>query len=158
MNIEVNQILLQLLNFGILVVALGALVFKPIQKILDSRSTKIAEGMAAAEKSLKEAAAVEEKKAAELSKAAKKAAAIVAEAKEESKKAGLELIESAKAASARELEKQKLAFMEDLHKEELELKKRLTGLVVETTRRTLADSLKPADLKAITAKEIARLK
>lgn len=158
MNIEVNQILLQLLNFGILVVILGKLVFKPVLKILDARSAKIAEGMAAAEKSLKEAAAVEEKKTAELSKATKKAAAMIAEAKEESKKAGLELIEAAKEASARELEKQKLAFMADLHKEELELKVRLTGLVVETTRVTLADSLKPADLKAITAKEIAKLK
>ncbi len=158
MNIEVNQILLQLLNFGILVAILGKLVFKPVQKILDSRSAKIAEGMAAAEKSLKEAAAVEEKKTAELAKAAKKAAAIVTEAKEESKKAGIELIEAAKAASARELEKQKQAFMEDLHKEELELKKRLATLVVETTKATLADSLKPADLKAITAKEIAKLK
>lgn len=158
MDIEIKQILLQLLNFGILVVVLGKFLFKPILNILDARSKKIADGMAAAEKSLKATAELEKKQTEKLAEASKKAAAILSEAKAESKKLGAALIEEAKAASARELEKQKELFHKELASEEAALKGRIATLVVETTKAVLKDTLKPEELKSITAKEIAKLK
>lgn len=158
MEIEIKQVLLQILNFGILAVVLGKFMFKPILKILDSRSKKIAEGQLAAEQSLKAMADLESKQAAKLAEASKKAAQILAAAKAESAKLGSELIKEAKEAGAKEIEKQKEAFRKELEHEEGELKKRLAKLVVETTKTVLEGALKPADLKAITSKEIAKLK
>jgi len=158
MDIEIKQVLLQLLNFGILVVVLGKFMFQPILKILDTRSKKIADGMAAAEKSIKEAAELEKKQAEKMAEASKKAAGIIAEAKAESKKLGSQLIEEAKVASARELEKQKELFHKELAAEESALKGRIASLVVETTKAVLKDTLKPEELKSITAKEITKLK
>jgi len=158
MEIDIKQVLLQLLNFGILVVLFTKFMFQPILKILDARSKKIQDGQLAAEKSLKEAAGAEKKQAERLAEASKKAAAIIAEAKAESKKLGVELIAEAKNVAASELLKQKEAFQKELENEELKLKGRIAELVVETTKTVLSDSLKPADLKSITAKEIAKLK
>lgn len=158
MEIDIKQVLLQLLNFGILVVLFSKFMFKPIVKILDARSKKIADGQLAAEKSLKLAAEAEKKQAEKLQEASKKASAIIAEAKAESKKLGSELIAEAKSVAAVELVKQKDAFNKELETLELGMKKRLATLVVETTKTVLADSLKPADLKDITSHEIAKLK
>lgn len=158
MEIDIKQVLLQLLNFGILVVLFTKFMFQPILKILDARSKKIADGQLAAEKSLKEATLAEKKQAERLAEASKKAAAIIAEAKAESKKLGADLIQEAKSVAAVELGKQKEAFQKELENEESKLKGRIAELVVSTTKAVLADSLKPEDLKNITAKEISKLK
>lgn len=158
MEIDIKQVLLQLLNFGILVALFTRFAFKPILKILDARSKKIVDGQAAAEKSLKATAELEKKQADRLAQASKQAAGIIAEAKVESKKLGVELINEAKNVASVELTKQKEAFQKELEAQELALKKRLAILVVETTKTVLADSLKASDLKTITAKELAKLK
>lgn len=158
MEIDIKQVLLQLLNFGILVVLFSKFMFKPIIKILDSRSKKILDGQLAAEKSLKETALLEKRQAEKLADASQKAATIITEAKVESKKLGVELIQEAKSVAAVELGKQKEAFQKELENEELKLKKRIADLVVETTKTVLASTLKPANLKEITAKEISKLK
>lgn len=158
MEIEVKQILLQLLNFGILAAVLGKFLFKPVLKLLDARSQKIADGMAAAESNLKLAAQLEKKQADKLAEATKKAAAILALAKAESKKLGEDLIAQAKSAATSELAKQKLAFQKELAGEESALKQRLSALVVETTKSVLSSSLSASELKSITTKELAKLK
>lgn len=158
MEIDIKQVLLQLLNFGILVVLFGKFMFKPILKILDARAKKISDGQAAAEKSLKLAAEQEKKQSEKLAEASKKAAAIIAEAKAESKKLGVELIAEAKSVAAVELAKQKVAFNKELENVETQMKNRIADLVIETTKTVLSGSLKPADLKTITSSEIAKLK
>jgi F-type H+-transporting ATPase subunit b len=158
MEIDIKQVLLQLLNFGVLVFLFTKFMFQPILKILDARSKKIQDGMTAAEKSLKAAAETEKKQTERLAEASKKAAGIIAEAKAESKKLGVEMIQEAKNVAAIELAKQKEAFQKELESEELKLKGRIADLVVTTTKTVLADALKPADLKTITAKEISKLK
>lgn len=158
MQIELTQILLQILNFGILFFVLAKFLFKPILKILDARADRVAEAAAAAEESLKVQAELEEKKAAKLAEATKKAAAVLAEAREEGKKLTAEMIAEAKQASAKEIDKQQAAFLDSLHAEEQALKRRVTDLVVETTKTVLTGSLAAADVKAITKKELTKLK
>lgn len=158
MEIDIKQVLLQLLNFGILVVLFSKFMFNPIIKILDTRAKKISDGQAAAEKSLKLAADQEKKQSEKLAEASKKAAAIIAEAKAESKKLGVDLITEAKSIAAAELLKQKDTFNKELASLETQMKNRIAALVVETTKSVLSDSLRPSDLKTITASEIAKLK
>ncbi len=158
MEIQLTQILLQALNFGILFFVLAKLLFKPILKILDNRSDKITEGLAAAEKSLKEAAKLEEKKAVEMAKVQQKAAELISAAKKEAKESGAALIEQAKAEAAKAADKQHAIFMAQLKDEETALKARVADLVVVTTRQLLRDSLGSKELSALNKKAIAKLK
>lgn len=158
MEIEITQILLQALNFGILFVLLSKLLFKPILKILDSRSDKIAAGLAAAEKSLKEAEKLEEKKAAELAKIEQRAAVLIADAKKEAKEAGNQLVEQARTEAAKATAKQESIFLARLKDEEAALKGRVAELVVATTERVLGEALSTKELNAVTKKAIAKLK
>lgn len=158
MEIEVKQIIFQLINFGILFFVLSKFIFRPILDILDKRSERIAEGMAAAEKSLQEQAKLEEKKAAELARAEKKASALIAAARLESKKMGEELIAAAKAESQKAVAKQEAEFVEKLSNLEAAMQSRMADLVVETTKKALSDSLSTSALKDITASLAKKLK
>lgn len=158
MEIELKQILLQLLNFGVLLALLTKFLYKPILKLLDARSQKIADGQAAAEASLKEAAKMEERRAKQLSESTQKAASIIAQAKAESKKMGAQIVEEARTAAIAEVAKLKANFATELEAQEAQLKTRLAKLVVETTKVVLKDSLKASELKTITTRQIAKLK
>lgn len=158
MEIEVKQILFQLLNFGILFFVLVKFLFRPILDILEARSNRIAEGLAAAEHNLKEAEKLEAKKAEEMTKAEKKASAIIAAAREESKKMGEELLKEAKTEAVKIREKDEAEFVARLNAIESEMKSRMADLVVTTTKKVLADSLSATSIKEIAAKEIKKLK
>lgn len=158
MEIELNQIIFQALNFGILLFVLTKFLYKPILKILDDRSDRIDKGLKAAEKSLAEAAMLEEKKAEAIKKAEKKAAEIISSAREESKKLGAELIAAAKIESEKVVSKHEAEFMERAHNLEKEMQKRVSDLVVATTKKALADSLSDREIKAINSKLTKALK
>lgn len=158
MEIEVTQILLQILNFGVLAIVLAKFLFKPILDILDARRSKIDSGLKAAEKSLRDQEAMQEKLAAELKKADQKAAKILAEARDEGKKLSAQLLAEARAEAAKQLDKQKASFMASLAEEEKALKGRVADLVVETTTKVLGNALKSADLKKITKQALTDLK
>lgn len=158
MQIELNQILFQALNFGILLFVLTKFLFKPILKILDDRSDRIEKGLKAAEKSIAAQEKLEEKKAAELAAAEKKANALIAAAKAESKKMGAELLAAAKEESARVIAKQEAEFVERAHTLEKEMQSRLASLVVTTTKQALSDTLSAAEINSINAKITKSLK
>lgn len=83
-GIDAKLIIIQLINFGILMVALGYFLYKPILRLLDERAEKIAQGLKDAESAAAaKAEAADEKKAviaaaqaeaAEVAKRAKAAA------------------------------------------------------------------------------------
>lgn len=158
MEIEVKQILFQMLNFGILFFVLVKFLFRPILDILEARSTRIAEGLAAAEHNLQETEKLEAKKAEEMAKAEKKATAIIAAAREESKKMSEDLLREAKAEAAKMRVKEEAEFVAKLSAIEGEMKSRMADLVVTTTKKVLSDSLSAGSIKEIAAKEIKKLK
>jgi F-type H+-transporting ATPase subunit b len=158
MEIEIKQILLQILNFGILFFVLVKFLFRPILKILDTRSQRIAEGLALAEKNRQAQEEIEKKSNEVMKKAEKKASMIVDEARRESKELGKQMIEQAKVEAQKTVDKQQAAFMERMHDEENQFKARVADLVSTTTQKVLADSLTASDIKAITKKEISKLK
>ena len=158
MDIQVTQILLQIVNFGIIFFILAKLLFKPILKILDARANKIADAMTAAEKSLKELENIEARKSKEMAEAEKKATALVAEARTEAKKAGADLLEVAKADTAKLMASQQAAFSAELEREEKALEGKVAELVVATTKKVLADTLSVKDMETITKKAMGKLK
>lgn len=83
MQIEVTAILLQMLNFGIVLGALAFLLLKPVRRILDERAERVAQAQKAAEETIKEKAAIDELKDKALKEARAKAKEMAAEAREE---------------------------------------------------------------------------
>jgi len=105
MEIHVTAILLQMLNFGIVVGLLTFLLFKPVRKILDERSRKVAEGQKAAEEALQEKARISEHVDAMKKDAQKEAKHIIADARTDAQSRKAELLKEVKAEVASEREK-----------------------------------------------------
>lgn len=72
-GIDWKLLIAQLVNFGVLFVALTWLLYKPVMKTLDERRAKIAQGVEDAERAA-EAAAVADEKASEVVKGAEQEA------------------------------------------------------------------------------------
>ena len=158
MEIDIKQILLQILNFGVLFFILAKFLFRPILDVLDKRAAKIEEGLALAESNKKAQEQIEVKSKAILDKAEQKGVHLIEEARRESKELGKQLVEQAKVESEKVILKQQAAFMEHMQDEERQFKSRVADLVVTTTQKVLTDSLTAQEVKQITKKEIAKLK
>ncbi len=80
-GIELELIIAQIINFGILAVALSYFLYKPLLAMLQKREEKIAQGMQDAEDAAKAKASADEEKKAILSSAHKDAEEVGAKAK-----------------------------------------------------------------------------
>ncbi|MFT7507773.1 MAG: F-type H+-transporting ATPase subunit b [Acidimicrobiales bacterium] len=80
-GIDVKLIIIQILNFGILLGLLGYFLYKPILAMLATREEKIAQGMKDAEDAAKAKASADEEKKGILSSAHKDAEEVGAKAK-----------------------------------------------------------------------------
>lgn len=69
-KIGINPVSLiaQIINFGLLLFILSKLLYKPVLRLFDERAKKIAQGLKAAEDSLKEKEKIEEMKKEEMKK------------------------------------------------------------------------------------------
>lgn len=80
-GIDWRLLLVNAVNFGLLLAGLTYFLYKPILRMLEERRTKIAAGVAAAEAAERELANIEQSKAKTLTKAGKEADQIVAAAR-----------------------------------------------------------------------------
>ncbi len=158
MQINLTQVLLQALNFGLLVAVLTKFLYKPILNILKQREDKINEGLKAADNHLKAEAELEKKTKAEIARARREAAAIIKTATADAKKQAATLIASAKEEAKLEQQKslEKLAL--EFNQKEKSLDKKLGSLVVAATEKLLSDSLTQKDIERITKSAVTKLK
>jgi F-type H+-transporting ATPase subunit b len=80
-GIDAKLIIIQLINFGILMVALGYFLYKPILRLLDERAEKIAQGLKDAESAAAAKAEAADEKKAVLAAAQAEAAEVAKRAK-----------------------------------------------------------------------------
>lgn len=121
MEIQVGAILLQMINFGMVVGAVTVLLIKPVRRILDERSRKVEEGIKASESAIAKEANLDKKaKDIEL-KAQEKAKTILDEAREDAKERQATLLKEAKkqaeaikAKAQADAVKEKQAILSDL--------------------------------------------
>lgn len=123
MDIQFPQILFQLINFSVVVGGVVYLLYKPIQKILDERMNKIAEGQKAAQKSIEEKDKLEELKIKAEKEVSKESADVVAQAKKKAEKQAQEILSQAKKDASLVLEKLKKDLEND-RKSQLEKDKK----------------------------------
>src|SRR3989344_2699210 len=140
MNINIIQVIFQIVNFTILLFLLRKYLYRPILKILESRSKKIHDGLEAAEKSIEEREKLEREKRKILLEAEKSAAEILEGARLRAQKFEKTLSEKAD---------------EEMQKK---LQKRFSQAVVATTESLLKDALDPKQQRAILGKQIQQLK
>ena len=158
MEINIWQVLFQAVNFGVILFVLNKVLYKPVMKMLDDRAKKINEGMAAAEKNLKEAGEIEKLKKAEVAKARKEAAAILRQAEVEAKKAADSILEASKKKAKDEAER----IVKNAESEVVAAKKAMEGQAVELAlamaKKALTESLTTAEAEKITKGMLKELK
>lgn len=157
MQINFLQVLLQIVNFAILVGVLTKFLYKPILKILESRAQKIQEGLEAAEKSLEEKARTEEARTKVLSEAEKEAADILDKARLEAKSAAKDIVAAARVEAQEAVAKEYQIVETKLKEEELKIRRNLADIVAKTTSTILQGALSDSAQRQIIKSQISKL-
>lgn len=157
-GINGKLLLVQFINFAILVAVVWKLVLPRITKLMDERKRSIEEQLKAAEEARQEVAASREQREADRLKAEEDAAAVLKEAKEAGERTRVELTNAAKrdADAIRQRADEQLAIERTKLREELRAE--VATLTVETARKVLTDVVKPTDRKRMVNAASAYLK
>ena len=102
MDIRLDQILFQLINFGVVFGALVYFLYKPVTKMLDERAQKVAAAEKAADETMRERSEAEAVKAKTKTLAEKEASKFLEAAKEQASALKKELSAQAKAEAKTE--------------------------------------------------------
>lgn len=144
MEIKLAQVLFQIINFAIVFYVLNRFVYKPVMKMLDQRSSKVKDGLEAAEKNLKIQEQLEEtQKTAEVT-ARQDAQQVISEAKKEAKQLIKDAEEKAKAEAKKIMAKEREAFEAEIAQQKVDFKKQASEIISQATEAVLRGSL---DLK-----------
>lgn len=158
MEINLGQILLQMVNFGILVFILTKFLYGPVLKILQQRAEKVAAGMKAAEQNITEREALEERKREELLAAEKEAAKVLEAATEKAKRLGKDIVEEARKEAQEVAKREQQQFEARLLEQEKQLKQKISELVISTTEAVLVNGLSDKDRQEIVNRQIGKIK
>lgn len=99
-GIKGSLLLAQLVNFGVLFVALTYLLYKPVMKTLDARRAKVAQGVLDAEEAAKKLASADAEATNTVQSAEKEAEGIVSSAREEAGSEKSRIVKEAEARAA----------------------------------------------------------
>lgn len=157
MDIQLPQIIFQIINFGVVMGAITFLMYKPLQKVLDERASKIAEGQAAAD------SVIAEKKNLEISKlkierdAEKKAALVIEEAARKATETKKEVIEKAKVETQAEIAKLKLQWQAEKQQMIADMRTEMIDTVMAVSAKVLGSKLDAKTDAKLIADELAKL-
>lgn len=96
-GIDWRLLLIQAVNFGLLLGALTYLLYRPLLRIIDERREKIAEGVRTAEAAARRLAEAQAESEGIVGGAAREAEGLVAAARERAEGAGVEIVRDAQA-------------------------------------------------------------
>jgi F0F1-type ATP synthase, subunit b len=99
-GIQGSLLLAQLVNFGVLFVALTYLLYKPVMKTLDERRAKVAQGVLDAEAAAKKLASADAEASSTVQGAEREAEGIVASAREEAGSEKARIVKEAETRAA----------------------------------------------------------
>jgi F-type H+-transporting ATPase subunit b len=151
MDIQIPQILFQMVNFGAVVAALTYFLYKPIQKILDERSDRIAAAQKAAETTLKDKEELVESKDKILKKARQEAAQVIETAKKKAQKQKSEMVAEGRQEAEQALAKMKASWDREKQKLASEMKQEFADTVLLVTEKVIGKLDKKTHLKLVDA-------
>lgn len=154
MEIQIQQIIFQLINFSVVVGALTYFLYKPIIKILEERADKIVKGQQAAEKSIQEADKIEELKEKAIKDGQKQASEIIADAKIKAKDQAIIITNQAKEEASHIITKMKADFDQEKQKQLKLMKSQFSQAVVSVSEKVLMESLTEKKHQQLIDKEL----
>lgn len=157
MDIQLPQILFQIINFGVVMGAITFLMYKPIQKVLDERASKIAESQAAAEEMITEKKDLEIIKQKIEREAEKKAALVIEDASKKAAATKKELVDRAKAEAQVEVEKLKLQWQAEKQQYITEMRQEMIQTVMAVSAKVIGIKLTAAVDTKLIEKELDKL-
>ena len=160
MEIRLDQILFQLINFGVVLGALVYLLYKPVLKMLDERAEKIARAEKAAEETMQERSEVEKMKEKAKLQGEKEAAKVVEKAKEQANELKKDLSSKVKEEVKTERERALQAIEKEKKAMQASAQKEMTEAVFAVTEKVLGKALDKkahADLVSKSMKELASI-
>ncbi|MFH2021816.1 MAG: ATP synthase F0 subunit B [Patescibacteria group bacterium] len=154
MDIQFPQILFQAINFLVVVGSLSVLLYKPILKVFDERSKRIAEGQKAAEEALVQREQIEvlgEKTKQELNE---KSAQILDKATKEASTTKTQIIEEAKQQAQVEVELLKQKWVNEKEQMLKGMNDQLAEAVIQTSAKVVGTSLTSAQHSKLIDQEL----
>lgn len=141
MDINIVQILFQLINFSVVVGAVSYLLYKPVLKILEERTSRIEEAQKAARETLEEKERINKLEKAVIKAADKKAAEIVDAARQTAKETEAAAVLKAKSQANKEIEKARLGWESEKSQLMQEIQSEYVASVVAAAGKVLAADL-----------------
>lgn len=139
-GIDWHLLIINAVNFALLMTALWYFLYAPLTKIIEERRTKVAHGVQAAEKAQKQLSEIEASRSAVLATAGKEAEDLVATARKSAKEKEREIVASGEASAAR-MVKEAEAQAEELKQQALrESKEEVARLIVLGVEKTLVEA------------------
>ena len=140
-----SALVAQLINYGILLVALTFLLYRPILRLLDERSARIAKSMEDSKKIEQKLKDIEKDRAAAMKELDQKASAILAEAKKQADVSKAEMMQSAQQEVSALLERGKKQLEDEKRKMVADLEKTVAKATVTLAGKILEREFTPAD-------------
>lgn len=162
LGIQPTQLIMQAINFAILVIVLAKFLYKPLLRAIEERQQKIREGLELREKAKEEMEKIEILKEKKIDEGRKEAKDIIKEAKDEARKQAQTILEEAQAQSLeemkkaeKEIENQKRSLMGTLEKETVNLAVSMTEKILKDI---LSDDAKQRELIEKRIEQLSHIK
>ena len=152
-----KSLIIQMVNFGLLLLLLGKLLYRPLLGKMEERANAIRKSLDEAQAARAEAQREREEHAAKIQAAHAEAQAIRAAALKEASDEQRRLVEAARAEAARLVESARAEMSQDVRRAKQELRQEVSDLVIAVAERVIKKSLRDDDHRRIVADAIARV-
>jgi F-type H+-transporting ATPase subunit b len=157
LGISVSSIIVQIINFGVVIWVLWMLLYKPISKMLNDRTARIEASLREADEVKKQLATAKSGYEAELTKARQEAAAVVAQAQDRARVQETEILAQARREAERIVKEARGQAEAERDQMMREAKDQIAELVTLTASRVLNAELSNGGHDRLIAESLAAL-
>ncbi|MBU0492606.1 MAG: F0F1 ATP synthase subunit B [Chloroflexi bacterium] len=157
LGINIPLLISQCVNFGLLFALLTAFLYRPVQRMLAERQTRIAEGLEKAKVAEQRAAEAEQAYQERIEQARREGQAIVAQATETGEKSRQEILVQAKEEATLVKQRGREELGLERKRVQAELRDETVRLAADMARKVLAETLGEADQHQLVDRVIGRI-
>lgn len=152
-----KSLIIQVVNFGLLLIVLTKFLYRPLLGVLDERRQAIKKSLEEAQAARAEAQREREEHAAKIQAAYAEAQAIRTAALQEAAEEQRRLVDAARAEAARLVDSAKAELAQDVRRARQELRQEVGDLAVTVAEQLIRKSLRGEDHRRIVEDAVARL-
>ncbi len=157
MEIYIDQILFQIVNFSVVLAALTYLLYKPVLKIFEERSIRIAEGQKAASEAIEQRDAVDTMKADVRKQLKKEKSEVLEAATKEAEAQKAQIVAEAREQANLVLAEAKAHWEEEKAQQLQEMRAEMVTAVISTTEKVIGSKLEKSDHSKLIDKELTNI-